>query len=266
MGSAAYGWISLGRMDELGRLDTPVHRIDARAHIIATAGFIVAVMSFPPHTVAALMPLFIFPVALMNLGQIPAGVILRKVVIASPFAIVIGIFNPLFDREPAMALGSWVITGGWLSFVSILMRFALTVSAALTLVAITGMYRLASGLERLGVPAVFVNQLLFMYRYLFVLVDEGATMVRAVQMRSPGLRALPMRVFGGLTGHLLLRAMDRARRIHQAMVARGFDGALRTGRERSWAARDVMFVAGWLLFFAVARRWNLTQVFSILLP
>ncbi len=266
MGTAAYGWISLGRMDELGRLDTPVHRIDARAHIIATAGFIIAVMSFPPHTVAALMPFFIFPVVLMSLGQIPSSVIFKKVIIASPFAMVVGMFNPLFDREPAIALGSWVISGGWLSFVSILVRFALTVSAALTLVAITGMYRLASGLERLGVPAIFVNQLLFMYRYLFVLVDEGATMVRAVQMRSPGLRALPIKVFGGLTGHLLLRAMDRAGRIHQAMVARGFDGALRTGRERSLAVRDVMFVVGWLLFFAVARRWNLSNLFTVPLP
>lgn len=266
MGVSLSAWINLGRMDELGRLDTPVHRIDARAHILATTAFIVAVMSFPPHAIAALIPFFIFPVALMSLGQIPAGVILRKVLFASPFAVVIGMFNPLFDRDPALALGSLVITEGWLSFFSILIRFTLTVSAALTLVAITGMYRLAGGLERLGVPPVFVNQLLFMYRYLFVLVDEGATMVRAVQMRSPGLRALPWRVFGGLTGHLLLRAMDRAGRIHQAMVARGFDGVLRTGRERKLVAADVIFIAGWLLFFVIARRWNLSHLPYLVLP
>lgn len=259
-------WINLGRMDDLARRDTPVHRIDARAHILATIAFIIMVMSFPPHAIAALIPFFIYPVVLMSLGKIPSGVILTKILLASPFAIMVGIFNPLLDRDPALVLGSFVISEGWLSFFSIVIRFALTVGAALTLIAITGMYRLAAGLERLGVPAVFVNQLLFTHRYLFVLIDEGATMARAARLRSPGLRSLPLRGFGGLTGHLLLRAMDRAGRVHQAMVARGFDGAVLAGRERKLVGSDIAFVAGWLLFFATARRWNLTQIAYTVLP
>ena len=58
-----------GRMDDLGRLDSGVHRLDARAKILATAVFLVAVMSFPRHEVSALMPLFLFPAGLGMAGM-----------------------------------------------------------------------------------------------------------------------------------------------------------------------------------------------------
>lgn len=257
-------WINLGRMDELARLDSPVHRLDARAKAITTAAFLVTVMSFPRHEIAALIPLFLYPAALLSLGQIPAGPILRKVAIASAFAIIIGIFNPLLDREPLLVLGSLTLSGGLISFLSILLRFVLTVSAALTLVAVTGLFRLGAGLERLGVPRIFINQLFFLYRYLFVVVDEGATMLRAVHMRAPALRALPVHVYSGLTGHLLLRSIDRAGRIHRAMIARGFDGEIKTGESSTLRPRDGLFIACWIIFFVLARRWNLAHIIGAL--
>ncbi|HPG01028.1 MAG TPA: energy-coupling factor transporter transmembrane component T, partial [Kiritimatiellia bacterium] len=139
-------------MDELGRMDTPAHRLDARAKAIVTFAFIAIVMSFPRYAISALTPFLLYPIALISWGHIPPRHILKKMLIAAPFALIIGIFNPLMDHQPMAAIGPIVITGGWLSFASIMLRFALTVGAALALVACTGMYRLAAGLEQLGVP------------------------------------------------------------------------------------------------------------------
>lgn len=258
-------WMAIGRMDELGRQDTPVHRVDARAKAIVTLAFIGVTMSFPPYALSALTPLMVFPVALLRVGRIPLGVILRKVLVASPFALLVGLFNPWLDREPVAAMGPLVITGGWLSYTSIVMRFVLTVSAALALVACTGMQRLGAGLGQLGVPRVFIVQLLFLYRYLFVIAEEGMNMWRAVELRTTGPRALGVRVYGSLLGNLLLRAMDRADRIHRAMVARGFDGHVRVLRPGAMRTTDWLFIAGWVLFFMVARVWNLADVLGRLL-
>jgi cobalt/nickel transport system permease protein len=163
-------WIEIGRMDDLGRMDTPVHRLDARAKALVTLAFVVAVVSFPRREFSALTPFLLYPVALISLGRIPASHIARKILVAAPFALAIGIFNPLMDRQPVALVGPFAITGGWLSFASIMLRFVLTVGAALALVACTGMYRLGAGLERLGVPSLFVVQVLFLYRYLFVAI------------------------------------------------------------------------------------------------
>lgn len=249
-------WIEVGRMDEFSRQDTPAHRIDARVKAVTTIVFIIIVMSFPRYEVSALMPFLFYPLALMLLGRIPLGLIFRKILIAAPFAFVIGIFNPFFDRQAAVVIGPFIISGGWLSFTSIILRFVLTAGAALTLVACTGMYRLCAGLERIGLPRVFVVQLLLLYRYLFVVTDEGSRMMRSLELRSAGWSSLRLRVYGALAGHLLLRSMARAERVYRAMVSRGFSGEINVMRPASLQRTDWAFLIGWMVFLVAARMWN----------
>ncbi len=252
-------------MDELGRMDTPVHRLDARALIVATAGFLLTVMSFPRYEISALVPLCLYPAVLMARAGLPARYLLRKVAMAAPFAIVLGMFNPLMDRQSMLQLGHLTLSGGWISFCSILLRFALTVMAALILVSCTGIHRLCAGLEQLGLPRVLTVQVLFLYRYFFVIGDEAIRMTRSVAMRSGGAPPLPWRLFGTLAGHLLLRAMDRAQRIYRAMLSRGFDGVVRVLRPTIFDWQEACFVIGWAAFFVVARTWNLAELAGRLL-
>jgi len=191
--------------------------------------------------------------------------ILKKILIAAPFALVVGMFNPFMDRQPFAIVGPFTVTGGWISFVSIMLRFVLTVGAALALVACTGMNRLGAGLGRLGVPRVFIVQLLFLYRYLFVVADEGGKMFRSVELRSERARPLHLRTYGSLIGTLLLRSMDRAERVYRAMVARGFDGEIRVMKRSSFRWTDFGFMCGWLAFFIAARAWNLAEGMGLLL-
>ncbi len=253
-------WHDLARMEELGRMDTPIHRLDARAKAVVTLAFIGVVMSFPRLTLSALTPLLLYPVFLLSAGRIPARPILKKILVATPFALAVGLFNPLLDRQPVAAIGPVPVSGGWVSLLSILIRFLLTSGAALALVACTGMHRLGAGLERIGVPRIFVSQLLFLHRYLFVISDEAGTMRRAVEIRSGGNRTLRLRGFASLAGQLLIRSMDRADRVYRAMVARGFDGQIRIPRETAFGWRDAAFIAFSLAFFAAARLWNLAEI------
>lgn len=258
-------WGDVARMDDLARLDTPVHRIDARAKILVTFAFIVVVMSFPRQALSALTPFALFPALLLALGRIPARTVTRKVLLALPFALAVGIFNPLVDRQPVLAVGPWLVSGGWVSLASLVMRFCLTVAAALALVACTGMDRLALALGQLGVPRAFVVQLLFFNRYLFVVADEAGRALRAAALRADGRRTLSLRAYGPLVGHLLLRSLDRAGRVHRAMLARGFDGEVRVRQPSSFGATDALFVAAWLACFAAARAWNLAGLLGRLL-
>ncbi|MBN1868849.1 cobalt ECF transporter T component CbiQ [Candidatus Sumerlaeota bacterium] len=260
-------WTEVGRMDELARRDSPMHRLDARAKALTTIVFIVVVMSFPRYDIAALMPFFLYPFVLVAVGDLPVGFLFRRILVAAPFAILIGIFNPLLDRTPRLFLGEYAITGGWVSFASILLRFFLTVSAALALIACTGMHRLCAGLERMGLPRVFAAQLLFLYRYLFVVAHEGSRMVRGFELRSYGAGAPRLRVYSSLLGHLLLRSMDRGQGVHRAMLARGFDGEIRVLRGESARPVDFVFFVGWTAFFVAARVWNLADLLGrVVLP
>lgn len=250
-------------MEELARLDSPIHLLDARAQIVVTIAFVVTVMSFPRYEVSVLMPLFVYPVVLVAMANLPLAPLLRKLAVAAPFALFVGIFNPLLDQRGVVLAGGGVIAGGWLSLASILARFMLTVGAALVLVSCTGIHRLCTGLERMGMPPVFATQLMFLYRYFFVIGDEGMKMRRSMIIRSAGGRqAMGLRLYGHLIGTLLIRAVDRAQRIYQAMVARGFEGTIRMVHPDEWGWRETGFVAGWLAYFVVARIWNLAECLS----
>lgn len=254
----------IGYMDTLASGDSPLHRLDPRAKLITTLVFIVTVVSFDRYALSALIPFFIFPVAQISIGGLPAGYLLRKVLLVSPFALLIGIFNPLLDRQVLCHIWSIDVSGGWLSLLSILIRFVLTVMSALILIAATGFNAVCASLATLGVPQPFVVQLMFLHRYLFVLTAEATQMVRAISLRSVSSGRIGFRTFVSMTGHLLLRTMDRAQRIHLAMLSRGFDGRVLFIKSMSIGYRDVIFVAGWSVFFLLVRYYSIPSMLGTL--
>ncbi len=219
-------YFNIGYLDRLSYQDTFIHRLDPRAKVITTFVFLVLVVSFPRYEVAALFPFFLFPAVLMTLGDIPLKFVLTRVLLVSPFAVFIGIFNPLLDDKTILYLSGIPISGGWLSFLSIVIKSLLTISAGFLLIATTSFHRVCHALRWLWVPAPFVAQLLFLYRYLFLLLEETMRIIRAHDMRSFGDHGLGLKVFTRIVGTLFIRTVERAERIYYAMLSRGFEGEM----------------------------------------
>lgn len=258
-------FFDIGALDTLACRESVIHRLDPRAKVITTLVFVLVVVSFGRYEISALLPFGLFPLTLILLADLPSGYLLKKLLLAVPFALCIGIFNPIFDRQILLQFGPLELTGGWVSFASILLRFTLTVLAALVLIATTSFTGICMALERLGAPRVFALQLLFLYRYLFALIDEAQRLVRARALRSFGGRGLGMQVFGHLAGQLLLRTLDRAQRLHLAMLCRGFDGEVRRLRPSRIGRPEIVFTLGWSAAFALLRLYNFPQLLGRIL-
>ena len=252
-------FLDITYLDTLSYQNTPVHRLDPRVKLIITLLFIGCVLSFNKYELSALIPFFIYLAAMVALGNLPVTYLLKKVLLAAPFAVFIGIFNPLLDRTILMHLGPIGISGGWVSFASIMIRFVLTVSAALILVASTGFNAVCMTLTKLGVPSAFAVQLLFLYRYIFVLTDEALRMARARSLRSFDGSGMGPRIFSYMIGQLLLRTIDRAHRIHLAMQCRGFDGEIRMVRPLKIRAQDIAFLICCVSLFILMYRYDIPQ-------
>ena len=135
------------------------------------------------------------------------------------------------------------VSGGWVSFFSIMLKFFLTITSALLLIATTSFPGICHALRKLGVPDIFISQLLFLYRYIFVLVEEAMKVVRARDMRSFGNKGKGLRAFTGIIGTLFLRTIERAERIYQAMLSRGFSGTLHATKPYGLKGADALFLA-----------------------
>lgn len=246
-------------LDTLALGNTRIHRLDARAKLITTLVFILTVVSFDKYTITGLLPFIIYPVVLIGAGNLPTSYLMHKLLIVAPFAILIGLFNPFIDHSVRLHIGSFAITGGWISFISLMMRFSLTVGTVLVFIALTSFNGLCIALNQLKVPNILTIQLMFLYRYIFVLMEEAVRMTRARTLRAFNSSALGLKVYGSLVGHLLLRTLSRAERIHLAMSCRGFDGHIRNNRKTTFATEEIVFVLCWSLLFLTMRFYNIPQ-------
>lgn len=249
MSESAARWI-----DRLGYGDSPVHRVDARAKLVATFAFVLCVASFPKYELSGLAPFVAFPIALLVFGRVPPRPVLRLLLAAGPFALLVGIWNPLLDRAPRAALLGVTLSGGTLSFASIVLRFALCAGTVLLLVATTPVPALLRALGQLGLPRPFVTQVLLLYRYLFLLVDEGRRLSDARLLREPHRRLPRIPVAKRMLGSLLWRTWERGERLFLSMKVRGFDGRFPALAPARFRLRDALF-AGAVVGACVAARW-----------
>lgn len=252
MSSAGATVRDLREMDDLARLDSPIHRLHPVGRTAVTVAFVVAVVSMPRSAVSGLVPFLVFPVAVAAQAGLPAGPIIRRVLLAGPFALMLALPSLWLDRSPAGALGPLVLTSGALTFASVVLRVCLTVAAAVVLVATTGMDGVGFALRRLGLPRQFCVQLLLLHRYVLVLAEEAERLLRARDLRSFG-GGRDLRTWGALVGQILLRALARAGRVHGAMLARGFDGDVHLLRTWRFGGADLAFLLAWLPLLAAFR-------------
>jgi cobalt/nickel transport system permease protein len=202
--------------------DGPLHLLDARLKLVATLLYVVAVVATPVgwwRTLAAEGLLLAFAV---GLSGAPArelwGRWLGFLALVGFLAVMVAQSHP---RRAELGVAAVVLT--------ILAKNSLAFLATLTLVNVTPFRKLLAAMRRLGVPAVLVATLQFMYRYLYVLTDELDRMVKARRSRTFRRSGrLDWGLLTGLIGLLFLRAFERGERVHGAMLARGWDGTIRT--------------------------------------
>lgn len=243
----------------LASQDTPVHRLDPRAKTLVTLAFVVTVVSFGKYEVSAMTPLFLYPIVMAGVGEISFAFVLSKLLFVAPFALIVGVSNPIIDTDTLLHVGSLGISGGWVSYTSIIVRFLLTVSAALILLGTTGFNAICLALTRLRTPRPFALQLMLLHRYLFVLGEEAARTVRAWRLRAGTQRRISPNVYVSVIAQLLIRALERSQRIHMAMLSRAFTGDIHLTRPLRFTKADAAFLTAWLAFFCLVRAVNVPQ-------
>ena len=253
--------VAIRSLDDLSLRDNFVNALNPLVKLLVVLAYIIFVVSYGRYDIAGLLALAIFPVIMIPIADIPARLLIKRLLVVLPFIVLIGIFNPLFDREPAVFAGV-VLARGWIAFFSLFLKGVLTVTAALLLIATTGMENMSAAFRHLRVPRLLVLQILLTYRYISVLLEEANNTIVAYSMRAPLQKGNHYKVWGSLAGQLLLRTYDRAQRIYVGMRLRGFEGEYNTGQTPAVHARDLTFLAGWFIFFIAARILNITGLFG----
>ncbi|MCC6539353.1 MAG: hypothetical protein IT162_17510 [Bryobacterales bacterium] len=193
--------------DQWSRGASALHARDARAKLIAVLVMLAFIGTARPwHWPHALFYGSLALAALLA-ARLPWRDFLRRLAVVLPFT---GIF----------ALLTFLSTGDSGRALVLLSRSLVSVAFAIVLTATTPAPALLTGAEKLGAPRLLVAVAQMVYRYLFVLIDQALRMRQAARSRG-GFR---WDAAAGAAAALLLSSEQRATRIHQAMLARGFNG------------------------------------------
>lgn len=225
---------------------SPLHRLDPRAKILSGLLLILAVVLTPPVRGLEFALLTALLLATSRIARAPLSWVLARAALVLPVAGGIALFAPLaasggsfFSSDLVAAWGG----GGWIVAWSIISKAWLSTLVTVVLSGTTPTPQLIRGLESLKVPDVFIALASFTYRYVDVFGAQVRSMRTALESRAPTMRrAGRWRLYGNLAGSLFTRAFDRGERIHQAMLSRGFTGALPSAETLSWRAADLLLL------------------------
>lgn len=251
-------------LDQYSDRDSFVHRLDPRTKFITTLVFILAVISTPPTGWQAFVLYLFLITTLILISKVPLFYVFKRSLVILPFVVLVTISVPFFtEGEVIGSYNIWlwqvsVTYSGIQIFWNIIARAWLSILSLILLTSTTKFTNLLKGLERLRMPRVMVMLLSFMYRYIFVLVDEVMRMKQARDSRNFGGRRLwQIRTIGSMIGTLFIRSYERGERVYAAMLARGFDGQIRTLSQLKFRQTDAYFGIGFSLVLAIVSLINL---------
>ena len=252
--------LELANMDMLAKMDSPVHRRHPAAKLLVTILYIFVAVSFPKDRLSALIPMVFYPAMLFQLSGISMRTCFYKLRFILPLLCAVGIWNPLLDREAVLTIGALTITGGMLSFLTLLLKGVFSLMASFLLISTTGIEQICYALSILKVPDLLVTQILITYRYISLLLKETGTMMNAYSMRAPGQNGLHFSAWGSFVGQLLIRSMDRAQNLYQSMQMRGFRGSFYYARETAFGLADMLYIIIWAVVFLILRMFDLSEL------
>jgi len=252
-------------LDQYSDRKSFVHKLDPRTKFVAVLAFILAVTLIPPTRWPTYAVYFFLIATLILLSRVPILYVLKRSLVIMPFVLLIAIFIPFFkEGEVAGSYNMWlwqvsVTYSGLQVLWNTLVKAWLSILSLVLLTSTTRITSLLEGLEQLRMPRVMVMILSFMYRYIFVLVDEVMRMRQAMESRNCGGSSLrQLRTIGNMIGTLFIRSYERGERVYTAMLARGFDGHSRTLNRLNFRSADACFGIGFGLAII------LTSVFNFL--
>lgn len=231
-------------IEELSNGDSLIHLLDPRVKIVLV--FLFSVVVAVSNRLPVLLWALVLGLLIVLSAKIPAKELLRRLIPVNMLIVFLWLFLPLtFAGEPIFYIGSLPITReGVLYATGISIKSNALMLMLIALVATTPIFTLGHAMHELGIPKKIVHLFFFTFRYIHVIHREYVRLLNSMKIRGfkPKNNLHTYRSFAFMVGMLLVRSFDRAQRVHNAMMCRGYKGKLYSLRKFSFKGRDVISI------------------------
>jgi cobalt/nickel transport system permease protein len=158
-----------------------------------------------------------------------------------PVLFVLSLVGLMIWSEPGIPLFSWNLAlftvtltdNGLILMITLLLKALISVTYSLFFL-MTTRYRHFSAMIYRIFPAPLDQIFLLAYRFLFLTLSMMGAIFKAVRSRGGGIIhsiRVQGRIFAEVFALVFIRSFDRAERVHQAMLARGYNGKYEAGTD-----------------------------------
>ena len=220
-------------VDRWARGSSPLHARHAQAKIAVLLTCLVAVSTTAPAAQWAFAAYGALSLAAALISRLPLVGLLARAALVLPFSATFALLTWWSgDASRALALAEKSYLSGF---------------AVLLLVATTPLTESTAALDAWHCPRPLLLVIQFLYRYLFVIAEQAQRMRQAASCRrGPRGRSFEFRAAAGALSVLFARSWQRADGVHQAMLARGFQGRFVIAAPAAFRAADGLFLAAGL--------------------
>ena len=257
LSSAIY---EINSIEELANKNCWINNVNPTIKLILTISYISISVSFNKYNLSSLITMSIYPIIIFSTIDISFKDSLRRLRFVLPLVCFVGIFNPIFDKEIFINIKGIYISKGMLSMITLMIKGILTSFSAYILIVTTNIEKICYSMRKLYLPKIFVTQVLFIYRYITVLLNEAIQINEAYSLRAPNQKGIHYKVWGSLIGQLLLRTMDKADNIYESMCLRGYTGEFYYGDIIECNTKDYIYLSIWGVIFFSIRFFNILEI------
>lgn len=239
-------------MDRYASLDSPMHRFDPRAKLIAFTFLIFSIVLL--NELKLVLIGFFVSILFLIASKLPFHFVIQHLKGVSLFIIPFLVIMPFTVKgDEILSFYTIKMTYEGLRYgILVVLKAFSAVILIFPMVATTKFETTIKALDKLKVPNILVQMLMFTYRYIFVFVNEFQRSLIAMESRGfkLGTSLYALRTIGNALGMLFVRSYERAERVYWAMRSRRYTGGQKTLVEFKMCTTDYVLTVV-IIAFAV---------------
>lgn len=229
-------------IEELSNGDTFIRQLDPRGKIAMV--FLFSVIVAAANRLPVLLGSLFFGMLIVAAAKVPVKELIKRLTPVNMLILFLWLFLPFtFAGEPLFLMGPLTVTReGVLYATRISIKSNAMMLMFIALVASTPIFSMGHAMHDMGIPKKIVHLFFFTYRYIHVIYREYSRLRNSMKIRgfTPKTCLHTYKTFAYMVGMLLVRSFDRAQRVHNAMLCRGFTGDLYSLSKFSFKKRDIV--------------------------
>lgn len=243
-------------------------------YVNATEKFVYAVLSLvfcivSRSAAAAVLVFLANGILTVGKGKIPLSHYIKLLLVPAAF-LLLGTAAMLIDlsRAPmdafAFRIGEWYLTGSTASLTRVCRLWITALSAVTCLYFLslnTTMTDILEVLRKMRLPALLIELMMLIYRFIFLLLETASAIMTAQESRL-GNRdyRTKVRSFGAMASALFVQSMRRSDALYDALESRCYDGTIRVlSQERPAKKKEIVGIALFESLLLLITIWSIIE-------